>query len=494
MKIDRERLRLAARSSIPVTITTSTFPHEHEAQLEEVLSLFLEEIGQAGLKDAIYYCLRELVVNGKKSNTKRVYFTEKGLDLNKPEDYHLGMKTFKDDAFSNIAHYFKLQEEAGFYVKIRFELNSGTLRIFVANNNVITRREQMRIFDRIARARAFNSLEEAFSLVLDDSEGAGLGIVIMILMLRKIGLDEDAFDIDVEGGETVARLTIPMARVRANHLSEVSELLAEKIDHVPQFPENVATLQRQLANPDVEMAVVARSIATDAGMTADLLKLVNSAAFMHSKRVDNIAEAVKLVGLKGLRNLLYSYGTQKILGDETPETKGLWEHCYKTAFYSYTIARSMLKRKDLLDDAYVGGILHDMGKLVFSTVHPELLRNIRRFCEERNIPPVLFEEISAGLNHAEIGAKLARKWNFPDNLVSAIRYHHEPARADRAKLDLVRVVYMANILANYQESRESIENIDPDTLAMFGIGNQSQLDHIHSRLEEAFHQEVMVRF
>ena len=80
------------------------------------------------------------------------------------------------------------------------------------NNVEITRKEQIRVFDRIARSRAFSSMEEAFSTVLDNSEGAGLGIVILILMLKKIGLDEDAFDIEVENGETVATLAIPLHR------------------------------------------------------------------------------------------------------------------------------------------------------------------------------------------------------------------------------------------------------------------------------------------
>ena len=57
--------------------------------------------------------------------------------------------------------------------------------------------------------RAFDTMEEALSSVLDDSEGAGLGIVILVLRLKKIGLDEDSFDIDVENGETVARITVP---------------------------------------------------------------------------------------------------------------------------------------------------------------------------------------------------------------------------------------------------------------------------------------------
>lgn len=489
MKFDPDKIRLAARKAIPITVKTYTLPHELEMQLEQILGIFLEEIGQDSIKDAIFYCLRELAVNAKKANTKRVYFNEKGLSLMDPEEYKIGMEGFKEDTLSNIDHYLKLQEEAKLYIKIRFELKSGVLNIFVANNTEITKKEQMRVYDRIARARVFNSMEEAFSLVLDDSEGAGLGIVIMILMLRKIGLDEDAFDIDTEQGETVARVTIPMSQVRASNLDEVSELLISRIEHIPQFPENVATLQRQLSDPDVEMTDIARSIATDPAMTADLLKLVNSAAFMLPKRVENITEAVKLVGLRALKNLLYSYGTQKVLGDETDDTRGLWDHSYKTAFFSYSLTRSMLKKKELLDDAYVGGILHDIGKLIFSTVHPELLRNIKRFCEERNIPSVMFEDISAGLNHAEIGGRIAEKWNFPEPLIASIRYHHEPSEAPSQFRTICSIVYIANLMAHGQDEIHSLDDMDPEALRVFGFTNFAQFDHVRARLATAFQQE-----
>jgi putative nucleotidyltransferase with HDIG domain len=429
-------------------------------------------------------------VNAKKANTKRVYFQEKNFDLLNPEDYQVGMKTFKEDTLGNIKHYLELQKKAGLYIKIVFHMKADVLNIYIANNTTITKKEQMRVYDRIARARAYDSLEEAFSMVLDDSEGAGLGIVIMILMLRKMGLDEEAFDIDTENSETVARLSIPVAKIHVDHLHEISNLLAEKLEHIPQFPENVATLQRQLGDPDVEMNDIARSIATDPALTADLLKLVNSAAFMLPKRVDNIAEAVKLVGLRGLKNLLYSYGTQKILGDETIETRGLWLHSYKTAFFGYNLAKNILKRRDILDDVYVGGILHDMGKIIFSSVHPELLTNIRRFCEERSIPSHFLEDISAGLNHAEIGARIAEKWNFPENLVAAIRHHHDPSQAPRRYREMIDVIYMANSLANYGNEHSTIEELDGSVLRRFNIASEGHLMVIKDRLDTAFEHET----
>ncbi|AHC13584.1 HDOD domain-containing protein [Salinispira pacifica] len=489
MKIDAEKVRKAARSSVPLTVKTFTLPNETELQLEEILEVFLLEMGQESLKDSLFYCLRELAVNAKKANTKRVYFQELELDISSEDDYGKGMENFKQTTLDNIQHYLKLQKDRGLYVKIIFHSKADKLHIYVINNTEMTRKEQMRVYDRIARSRAFNSMEEALATVLDDSEGAGLGIVILVLMLKKLGLNEDAFDIDTEDGETIARVTIPMSELRLEQINEVSAKLIEHIDSLPKFPENIAALQAEINDPDVELSDIARKIATDPSLTADLLKLVNSAAFMLPKRVDNISEAVKLVGLRRLRNLLYSYGAQKTLGEGNEETKGLWMHSYRTAFYAYTIARSILKKKEILDDVYVGGILHDMGKIVFSSVHPDLISNIANFTNQKGIPSHLFEDFSAGLNHAEIGAMIAEKWNFPEILIDAIRFHHDPHSADKNYRMIVDTVYLANALANIDEKTNGYEQIDPTVISRFNIPTMDHLMRIHAKLSQKFEEE-----
>ena len=196
----------------------------------------------------------------------------------------------------------------------------------VRNNVEINKKEYVRIHDKLARSRKYTSLEEALQQVLDPSEGAGLGLVILVLMLKKIGLDEDCFDIWAESGETVARITVPVAAARVEAVSTLTDEIVKSITSLPQFPENIVQIQRLIADPDSQIVDIARYISTDPAMTADLLKLVNSAAYMMSKKVDNIVDAVKLVGLRGIKNLLYSYGTFKILDDGAADKKKLWDH------------------------------------------------------------------------------------------------------------------------------------------------------------------------
>jgi putative nucleotidyltransferase with HDIG domain len=487
--VDESKIKKAVQSGIPLTITTFTLPHEIENYVEEVVAVFLREVSQENLKDYVVYCIQELAVNAKKANTKRVYFTERGLDINNPDDYKEGMLNFKENTLQNIAHYLQMQKEKGLYIKLVLQIKKNIIHIEVRNNSAITKIEQIRIHDKLARSRQYNNLEDALSQVLDDSEGAGLGLVILVLMLKKIGLTEDCFDIVGTEKETVARIVIPLDHAMVENLSFLSQTIVDGVHSLPQFPENILLVQKLIADPKSDMVGIARQISMDPALTADMLKIVNSAQYMLAKKVDNISEAVKLVGIRGIKNLLYSYGTQKLLGDDTSEKKQLWEHSYKTAFYAYNLIKNFKRDHNLLDDAYVGGILHDMGKIIFSSVHPDLLNKIREFCTEKNMPASTFEDLSAGMNHSEIGALIAEKWNFPEGLVAAIRYHHDPAQAPDEHRALIQTVYLANMFCVYESGEVNFDQFDQSVLDDFGLASKKQIDTLLERFSQGFKKE-----
>ncbi|MDR1950498.1 MAG: HDOD domain-containing protein [Spirochaetaceae bacterium] len=487
--VDESKVKKAVQSGIPLTITTFTLPHEIEVYIEQVLTVFLRMVDQEKLKDYIVYCVQELTVNAKKANTKRVYFTERGLDLSNPDDYKQGMTTFKEDTLGNIAHYLQLQKEKGLYIKLILQNKKNIIFIEVRNNAAVTKTELIRIHDKLARSRQYNNMEEALSQVLDDSEGAGLGLVILVLMLKKMGLDEDCFDILGTDKETIARIIIPLEQTKVESLSVLANTIVNNVNSLPQFPENILLVQKLINDPKSEMADIARQISMDPALTGDLLKIVNSAQYMLTKKVDSIAEAVKMVGIRGIKNLLFSYGTQKVLGDDTTDKKLLWDHSYKTAFYAYNLIKNFRKDHNLLDDVYVGGILHDMGKIIFSNVHPDLLVKIKEFCVEKNLPASTFEDLSAGMNHAEIGALIAEKWNFPEGLVTAIRYHHDPVSAPVEYKDLTETVYLANMFCEYENGNVTFDQFEPSVLENFGIASKKQIDALLDRFSVGFSRE-----
>ena len=405
--VDENTIKNSIRSGIPLTITTYTLPHEVEVYIIKVLAVFLRMAGHDNLRDYIEYCIQELSVNAKKANTKRIYFMEKRLDINNPEHYKEGMLTFKKDMFNDITHYLKLQKDKGLYIKVIILYSKDALQIEVRNNVVVSKIELMRIHDKIARSRQYNSLEDAFSQVLDDSEGAGLGLVVLILMLKKMGLTEDCFDITRTESETVARLVVPLEQTVLTNVTGVTKEIVAHINDMPHFPENIIRVQNMLSNPKSDMRDIAGKISTDPSMTADIIKVVNSAQYMTIKKIDSISEAVRILGISGIKNILYSYGTQKLLGDDTEEKKSLWNHSYKTAFFAFNLVKNFQHDKNHIEDVYLGGILHDMGKIVLANVNPDVTAKIEAFCKEKNIPSVTLEDIRAGMNHAEVGALLA---------------------------------------------------------------------------------------
>jgi putative nucleotidyltransferase with HDIG domain len=483
--VNETKIKKAILSGLPLTITTFILPREIEIYIGDVIEIFLKLTGQEKLKEHIYYCVLELATNAKKANTKRVYFNEIGLNLANPDDYLKGMEFFKNTTLDNIAHYLQLQKEKGLYIKLILQVRDNTIHIEVRNNVVATLSELGRIHDRLANSRQYNNLDEAFSQVLDSSEGAGLGLVILVLMLKKMGLNEDCFSIQSNEKETVAQLIIPLDQVQVENVSVLSHAIVNSIRSLPQFPDNILEIQRLIDNTDTDMAAIARRLSMDPALTADLLRIVNSAQYMLTS-VDNIFEAVKMIGIRGIKNLMYSYGTQLILGNDTAEKKQLWEHCYKTAYYSYILMKNLKHGSSPPEDAFISGILHDIGKIIFSNIHPNLLEKIKKFCTKRNIPNSTFEDLSAGMNHAEIGALIAEKWNFPENLIHAIRYHHNPLAAPKECRDMVESVYLANMFCEYENGNATFDQLEVQPLLNFAITTKAQLDSTIEHFSQGF--------
>ena len=490
MNIDRNKVVHAARNGIPLVIKTHTLPSQTEGDLEEILLLYLQELGQAELKDHLAYCLKELTVNAKKANTKRVYFLEKGLRIDAPDDYEKGMRGFKLDTLGNIDHYLKLQEQKDLYIKITYLIRNNVLYMSVRNNVPIAPKELTRVYDRIARSRAFESMEEAFSEVLDDSEGAGLGIVIMVLMLRKMGLTEKSFDLNQVGDETSASLTIPMNSVKLERVNMVADEIVQVVDSLPPFPENLEKLLRLLGDPDVEFERLASQLSYDPGMTADLIKYVNSAKYGVRKRIESLQDAVRLVGIRGLKDLIYPYGAHKLLDQYMTKQKNLWQNATKVSFYAAEMAHALKFGRDDQSQAQIGGILYNLGQIILSFVHPGLSANIMAFCRAKGFSIELFDELTQSINPSDLGARIAEKWNFPEDLIQIIRYQNQPQAASPSIQPIACVVHLAGSLLSVEQDLMSYSQINPSVVRALNLGEDS-LAALHDRVREAYHHATV---
>ena len=127
-----------------------------------------------------------------------------------------------------------------------------------------------------------------------------------------------------------------------------------------------------------------------------------------------------------------------------------------------------------------------MGKFDFESSHPEVIARIKKNCETKNIPDQIFERLLAGVSHAEIGALIAEKWNFPDVIAKSIRFHHTPDLAEMEAKDLSAVVCLADLMAHYHAGEISFPQIDNSILDSFKFTNEMMFKKISDKLYSAF--------
>jgi putative nucleotidyltransferase with HDIG domain len=443
---------------------------ESEDYYVAVLNKILKYLGKEKVSDHLGYCLRELINNAKKANTKRVYFLNENLDIYNPDHYKAGMKEFKKKVFDNVEFYLDLQEKYDLFVQIYFHVKDPFLNIIVSNNSPLVEQEKERITQKLARAKIFNSVDEAVQSVLDDTEGAGLGIVLLLLILRKIGINDKNFAVAVDNNLTHLRIAMPLSLVTEEEADIISEALIKEINSIPQFPQHIIQLTEMLKDIDVNMAAVANIIKRDPGLTMGILKMANSAHYRRLNKIERIDLAVNIIGVNGLKYLIQSFGAKKVLEQKYSNTdiEKLWSHSLQIAQIS-SILCNKFSLNDLGDYAYIGGILHDIGKILIRGLHSKTIDKISRLCIEKSISLRVIEDLMDGVNHAKIGSKMASKWNLPENVVNLIKYHHNPLAAVDDIKEIVKIIYLADIIFYKIESPE--KQIDYDDI----IINQMKL-------------------
>ncbi len=481
----------AISRSEPIEFKFGYVDHEQSEFIMEALANILNSINKTNLMDEISYFLREFVTNANKSNLKRVYFKFMSLNINDHADYKKGMETFAKDFHDKLDIFKQDFEKYSLYTRVSFLLKNHVLTVSVKNSNIPTREELERIRNMIEESKKTRDIAEAYQKLSDLTEGTGLGLITSMLMLRSIGLDESFYKVNKDdiNNETSVSVDIYLDTVTEMQVDYISDLIISEINNLPVFPEKIKELENMLSDMDVAFSKVASVIQSDMTLTAELLRIVNSAQYMLPQKVSNITNAISLIGFKGLKNLLYSYGTQNILTRKFGKMDEIWQHSYRVASYAYHLAHDM-KRIDLQDDAYIGGILHDIGKIIAVTAYPILMDMINSHCIDKGISSSMVERLSLGLSHARIGADIARHWNFPDNIVDVINYHHQPLLSPDETKDLVHIVYLANILAHINDQTIYFSLIEKSILKKYNLKYKQDLFALEKKLDYYYELQI----
>jgi HD-like signal output (HDOD) protein len=469
------------------------YPHISEAvklNQRAILKAVLHGIDKGFLHDSLAYIQEEFLSNANKANIKRVHFDTLNLDIKDPQSYEKGMADFVQKSAENAEEYARLLAEKKYYTRVLYEVRDNAFVLTVFNNTFPTVEELLRIRNRIDKSKRIRDAMEAFAAAADSSESAGLGTITSILMLRSLGAGEDAyhFTVDRQRGETVARITIPLDTVTQEQADQISETLAKEVVSIPDYPENIAQLERMLSDGNVPFAKVAAVIQRDPALTAEILKIVNSAQYVLPRKVSNIQNAVGLIGIHGLRNILLFYGTQSVIEEKYGSMEAIWKHAYRCAFYAYNIAREF-RFTALADDAYITGILHDIGKIVVMSAHPGILENVTAMCASKGIDTKLFEKLTVGISHATVGGHVAKKWNFPDSIIIPVTFHHRPFLAPDEWIDLTAIICLANTLCHVQDGTIGYAAIDQDLLVKFKISDEKALHELSTRMDALYQRQ-----
>lgn len=431
--------------------------------------------------------LRELIVNSFKANVKRLFFQKNNLDIYNPSHYAQGITKFKDEIVGDFECLRDdiISNNNNIILKIMQEENS--ILISVKNSVPILEEEMMRIKKRIAAASGLVNFNDIYDTIEDETEGAGLGIALIVMFLKNMGIDPSTFQIKSNDAMTVAFFNIPYKLKSPEVITVVKKKILEEITGLPTFPEHIMSLLQLCSNPDVDIEQVTRKIKVDVALTSDVLKYANSAGFITSSRTDDINMAVVKIGLKNLKYLLLASNARKIMENRYSKFEEIWEHCNRVAFYSKQIAVNFKLDKISTDNAYIAGLLHDLGQVILFAVDINAVKRIAEIVQDRQmITATIIEELSIGISHAEIGRLVAEKWNFPEFLIQTIRCHHAPLSIPADYQDICYCVYLSNMLSGIERRKYHISYIEEMVLERFGINDVAELLQLHEFIKKEY--------
>ena len=195
-------------------------------------------------------------------------------------------------------------------------------------------------------------------------------------------------------------------------------------------------LKGALNNPNSAFEDFAKIISSDPALTSRLLKIVNSAFYGLSSKVETISHALNIIGTNQLVDLaLASAVTRKFRGIPRSliNMEMFWMHSVATGITARKIGE--YKKMEGADKFYLGGMLHDIGSLVLFKELPEKSRRVMERCKKENTSMSLVESEIFGVDHAEVGGMVLSGWNLPERIVQVVRHHHDPMASQKYFID-----------------------------------------------------------
>ncbi|RMH02891.1 MAG: HDOD domain-containing protein [Nitrospirae bacterium] len=244
--------------------------------------------------------------------------------------------------------------------------------------------------------------------------------------------------------------------------------VVSRVNTMPSCPSLYLQLRDELAQEDASIEAVSHIISRDVGMTAKILKLVNSAFFGLPRHISNPGEAVLYLGLETVKTLVLGVQIFQQLENSACQKFScdtLLTHSLLVAEYAKKLCQLATGDTRMQEDSFTAGFLHDVGILILATQIPELYQQILSYGETHlGSSFVEAERDILKATHAEIGAYLLGLWGLRNSIVEAVAYHHNPSRNIGQTLCPLVFVHIANVFADEVHNGYPVE------------GSHSQLD------------------
>lgn len=229
---------------------------------------------------------------------------------------------------------------------------------------------------------------------------------------------------------------------------DIAKLVNDNLQ-IPTIPEVASRALRQMADPNVSGVKLAKTISEDQGLTAKVLKVSNSALYSLPREVTNLSQAAMLLGMGTLKSLVISASCRSIYKRFGQVERKLWQQSVATGIAAHRISQA--KKLPHTDEAFVAGLMHNVGKVIMNNGDRERFAESIRLMKEGSGCSVAFEQQVFGFSHADVGSILVRRWELPEALGHAVFLHHDPELAETVAEDakeLVWCIYLANRISS----------------------------------------------
>ncbi|MDA8307891.1 MAG: response regulator [Deltaproteobacteria bacterium] len=292
--------------------------------------------------------------------------------------------------------------------------------------------------------------------------------------LKSVGLAHYFLSKPCEAGKL--KITITHAcGMRALLTDEPLINLISRIDSLPSLPSLYQEVVEEAQSQNGSLAKVGDIISKDVGMSAKLLQVVNSAFFGFPGQVSSIMRAVNLLGLENIKALILSL---KIFTSSHPTNfhcyslSSLWSHSISVGMIARSIATQEGFSQNLIDEAFMAGMLHDVGKVVLMDKLPEECLKISELVKSSGCQLWEAEQKISGTTHAQLGAYLMGMWGLSESVVEAIAFHHCPGKSTNESFGTLTVIHLANSMEHRGRNAKKNNRLDVDYLKKLGISDR----------------------